>query len=173
MTKCMAPARTKNGPARRRMKFTARNLSKSPELPITTVRTRGQGARTQFSSLSWAGRLFSERAGSPANPRAMPASTHRPRGSSRRPAGPGRHRRRHIPVRAHDDNAPMPDNSAGLVYGTILVATLLSAESAVQGTYAKTVLGVIVALVTYWLALAYARFTGKRLEQETKATVGG
>lgn len=67
----------------------------------------------------------------------------------------------------------MPDNSAGLVYGTILVATLLSAESALQATYAKTVLGVVVALVTYWLALAYARFTGERLEQQTKATVGG
>ena len=67
----------------------------------------------------------------------------------------------------------MPDNAAGLVYGTILVATLLSAESALEQTYAKTVLGVIVALVTYWLALAYARFTGERLEQETRATVAG
>lgn len=67
----------------------------------------------------------------------------------------------------------MPDNAAGLVYGTILVATMLSAESALQETYAKTALGVIVALVTYWLALAYARFTGERLEQQTRATVGG
>ena len=67
----------------------------------------------------------------------------------------------------------MPDNAGGLVYGTILVATLLSAESALEETYAKTVLGVIVALVTYWLALAYARFTGERLEQQTRATVGG
>jgi hypothetical protein len=67
----------------------------------------------------------------------------------------------------------MPDNSAGLVYGTILVATLLSAESAVQETYLKTAVGVVVALVTYWLALAYARFTGERLEHKSKATVGG
>jgi hypothetical protein len=67
----------------------------------------------------------------------------------------------------------MPDNAAGLVYGTILVATLLSAESALRETYAKTVIGVLVALVTYWLALAYARFTGDRLEHETRATVGG
>ncbi len=66
----------------------------------------------------------------------------------------------------------MPDNAAGLVYGTILVATLLSAESAPRETYAKTVLGVLVALATYWLALAYARFTGERLEQGTKASVG-
>jgi hypothetical protein len=67
----------------------------------------------------------------------------------------------------------MPDNAAGLVYGTILVATLLSAESAVRETYAKTVVGVLVALVTYWLALAYARFTGERLEEGTGATLGG
>jgi hypothetical protein len=67
----------------------------------------------------------------------------------------------------------MPDNAAGLVYGTILVAALLSAESALEETYPKTVLGVLVALATYWLALAYARFTGERLEQGTRATVGG
>ncbi|MFZ1995037.1 MAG: hypothetical protein WAU75_13065 [Solirubrobacteraceae bacterium] len=67
----------------------------------------------------------------------------------------------------------MPDNAAGLVYGTILVATLLSAESALEETYPKTILGVLVALATYWLALAYARFTGERLEQGTRATVGG
>jgi hypothetical protein len=67
----------------------------------------------------------------------------------------------------------MPDNAAGLVYGTILVATLLSAESALQETYLKTIGGVLVALATYWLALAYARFTGERLEQQSRATVGG
>jgi hypothetical protein len=67
----------------------------------------------------------------------------------------------------------MPDNAAGLVYGTILVATLLSAESALKETYPKTILGGLVALATYWLALAYARFTGERLEQGTRATVGG
>ena len=38
----------------------------------------------------------------------------------------------------------MPDNAAGLVYGTILVATLLSAESALRETYVKTVIGVLV-----------------------------
>ncbi|MGH2893615.1 MAG: hypothetical protein ACRDPM_10175 [Solirubrobacteraceae bacterium] len=67
----------------------------------------------------------------------------------------------------------MPDNAAGLVYGTILVATLLSAESALQETYARSVLGVLIALATYWLALTYARFTGERLEQSSHATVGG
>jgi hypothetical protein len=67
----------------------------------------------------------------------------------------------------------MPDNAAGLVYGTILVATLLSAESAVRETYVKTVVGVLVALATYWLALAYARFTGERLEESSHATLSG
>jgi hypothetical protein len=67
----------------------------------------------------------------------------------------------------------MPDNAAGLVYGIILVATLLSAESAVRETYVKTVIGVLVATATYWLALTYARFTGERLERGTGATVGG
>jgi hypothetical protein len=67
----------------------------------------------------------------------------------------------------------MPENAAGLVYGIILVATLLSAESAVRETYPKTVVGVLVATATYWLALTYARFTGERLEQGTGATVGG
>lgn len=66
----------------------------------------------------------------------------------------------------------VPDNSAGLVYGTILVATLLSAESAIRETYVKTVVGVLIALITYWLALAYARFTGDRLEEKTGATIG-
>jgi hypothetical protein len=65
----------------------------------------------------------------------------------------------------------VPDNAAGLVYGIILVATLLSAESASQETYLKTVIGVLAAIVTYWLALAYARFTGERLEQKTRATI--
>jgi hypothetical protein len=67
----------------------------------------------------------------------------------------------------------MPENAAGLIYGTILVATLLSAESALKETYAKTALGVVVAITTYWLALAYARFTGERLEQGTRATAAG
>ena len=34
-------------------------------------------------------------------------------------------------------------------------------------------MGAVVALATYWLALTYARFTGERLEQATRATVRG
>jgi hypothetical protein len=65
----------------------------------------------------------------------------------------------------------MPDNAAGLVYGIILVATLLSAESAVHETYPKTIAGVLIALATYWLALTYSQFAGDRLEQGERATV--
>ena len=65
----------------------------------------------------------------------------------------------------------IPENAAGLVYGTILVATLLSAESAVRETYLKTILGVLIALATYWLALTYAGFTGERLEQKEGASL--
>jgi len=65
----------------------------------------------------------------------------------------------------------IPENAAGLVYGIILVATLLSAESAVRETYAKTFIGAIIALTTYWLALTYAGFTGERLEHKEGASL--
>ncbi|MFL5860064.1 MAG: hypothetical protein ACJ780_04690 [Solirubrobacteraceae bacterium] len=65
----------------------------------------------------------------------------------------------------------VPENAAGLVYGVILVATLLSAESALRETYAKTVVGVLIALTTYWLALTYSGFTGRRLEHEEGASL--
>jgi hypothetical protein len=56
-------------------------------------------------------------------------------------------------------------NPAGLVYGTILIATLLSAEYSRQETYLTTVGAVLIALMLYWLALAYSEFTGRRLEE--------
>lgn len=59
----------------------------------------------------------------------------------------------------------MPDNAGGLVYGTILVATLLSAESARRETYPKTVAAVLATLLAYWLTISYAEFTGERLER--------
>jgi hypothetical protein len=59
----------------------------------------------------------------------------------------------------------MPVNVGGLVYGTILVATLLSAESARQETYVKTVAAVAVALLAYWLTVSYSEFAGDRLER--------
>lgn len=51
-----------------------------------------------------------------------------------------------------------------LVYGTILVSTLLAAESAKHETYARTVVAVVIALALYWLAIAYAEDVGRRSE---------
>lgn len=59
----------------------------------------------------------------------------------------------------------MRENPAGLVYGTILIATLLSAEYSRRETYVTTVGAVLLALLLYWLALAYSEFTGRRLEE--------
>lgn len=58
-----------------------------------------------------------------------------------------------------------PANPGGLVYGTILVATLLAAESPRRETYPKTVAAVAVALLVYWLAASYAEYTGHRVRQ--------
>jgi hypothetical protein len=56
----------------------------------------------------------------------------------------------------------VPDNPGGLVYGTILVATLLAAENARHETYETTIGSVVLALIVYWLAISYATFTGAR-----------
>jgi hypothetical protein len=60
------------------------------------------------------------------------------------------------------DLLPLPENPGGLVYGTILVAALLSAESAKVHTYWDTLAGVALTEVIYWLALSYSEFTGER-----------
>jgi hypothetical protein len=59
----------------------------------------------------------------------------------------------------------MSPSPAGLVYGTIAIGALLTAESAQSETYAKSVAGVVIALLLYWLAYTYAEFTGQRLEK--------
>jgi hypothetical protein len=76
-------------------------------------------------------------------------------------------------IRPGDENAPMPANPARLVYGTILVATLLSAESVKQETYPKTIGAVAIALLLYWVANSYAEFTGDRIEQGEHFTYAG
>jgi hypothetical protein len=59
----------------------------------------------------------------------------------------------------------MSPSPAGLVYGTIAIGALLTAESAQSETYAKSVVAVVVTLLLYWLAYSYAEFTGQRLEK--------
>jgi hypothetical protein len=57
----------------------------------------------------------------------------------------------------------LPANPGGIVYGTILVATLLAAETPKRETYAKTVGAVVLSLLIYWLSIAYSEFTGHRV----------
>jgi len=59
----------------------------------------------------------------------------------------------------------MSPSPAGLVYGTIAIGALLTAESARSETYAKSVVAVVITLLLYWLAYSYAEFTGRRLER--------
>jgi hypothetical protein len=66
----------------------------------------------------------------------------------------------------------MPDNAGGLIYGTILVAALLSAESARRETYVKTIAAVLVTLVAYWLTISYSEFAGERLERAERFAYG-
>ena len=64
----------------------------------------------------------------------------------------------------------LPANPGGLVYGTILIATLLAAEPPRRETYARTVGAVLVAIIVYWLAVSYAEFTGERVRDEEAFT---
>jgi hypothetical protein len=71
------------------------------------------------------------------------------------------------------DLLPLPENPGGLVYGTILVAALLSAEAAKVETYWETLAGVAVTELIYWLALSYSEFAGDRVVDEQPFTFGG
>jgi len=71
------------------------------------------------------------------------------------------------------DELPLPTNPGGLVYGTILVAALLSAESAKVETYLDTLAGVALTEVIYWLALSYSEFAGHRVDEGLPFTISG
>jgi hypothetical protein len=58
----------------------------------------------------------------------------------------------------------MSPSPAGLVYGTIAVGALLSAESTRQETYLRSFIAVVITLALYWMAYTYAEFTGRRLQ---------
>lgn len=62
----------------------------------------------------------------------------------------------------------MRPDAGGIVYGTIVVATLLAAESAHAETFAKTVGAVVLAMLTYWLAVSYSHYSGERVEHERR-----
>jgi hypothetical protein len=67
----------------------------------------------------------------------------------------------------------MPDDPGGLVYGTMLVATLLAAESPGRETYSDTAGAVAIAVVVYWLARSYSAFAGQRARDGEAFTVSG
>ena len=67
----------------------------------------------------------------------------------------------------------MPVHSGGSVYGTILVATLLAAESPGRETYGETAGAVAVTLVVYWLTIAYAEYVGHRAGDGEHFTITG
>jgi hypothetical protein len=65
----------------------------------------------------------------------------------------------------------MPRNAARFVYGTIVVAVLLAAETAERETYGETVIAVVVALLLYWFAHAYAESAAERIADRARLTV--
>jgi hypothetical protein len=52
-----------------------------------------------------------------------------------------------------------------LVYGTMVVGTVLDAEGIKTETFSETILGVALAMVLLWLAHSYAALTAHRLSQ--------
>jgi hypothetical protein len=55
----------------------------------------------------------------------------------------------------------------------ITVSALLAAESASSETYSETVLGVVLALLLFWLAHAYSEFVARRAEEGERLTRAG
>jgi hypothetical protein len=67
-------------------------------------------------------------------------------------------------IRQQVKRLPLPTNPGGLVYGTILSATLISAEYAKAERYAGALGGIVIAEIIYWLALSYSEFAGDRVK---------
>ena len=68
---------------------------------------------------------------------------------------------------------PRPYNYGSAVYGLITVSALLAAESASRQTYAETVLGVVLALLIFWLAHGYSELIARRAEEGERLTRAG
>src|ERR1700749_767282 len=64
-------------------------------------------------------------------------------------------------------------NPWAVIYGTISVGALLAAESARSETYLETVGAVLITLVVYGLAHAYAELTEHRLVEGEPLTLSG
>jgi hypothetical protein len=70
-------------------------------------------------------------------------------------------------------NELMLANPAGLLYGAIMVGTLLAAESAKRETYVRTVGAVLIAMVLLWLVRGYTSFTAHRLRESAPLELSG
>jgi hypothetical protein len=62
------------------------------------------------------------------------------------------------------------ESTSGVVYGIIVVAALLAAESGRHESYLDTIASAAIAAALYWLAHAYAELLGHRLEQHERLT---
>jgi hypothetical protein len=56
-------------------------------------------------------------------------------------------------------------NPAGIIYGVLAIATVIAAEGTRRETFPKLLGASAIALALYWLAHAYARHLGSRLQQ--------
>ncbi len=59
-----------------------------------------------------------------------------------------------------------------MVYGILVIGSLLAAESARHETYLDTVASAVIAAALYWLAHAYAELLGHRLAHQQRLTLG-
>jgi hypothetical protein len=64
------------------------------------------------------------------------------------------------------------NNPGSAIYGTIAVGALLAAESVRRETYGKNIEAVVITLLIYWLAHAYADLAAVRLRSGERLTIG-
>jgi hypothetical protein len=64
------------------------------------------------------------------------------------------------------------ENPSGLVYGTIAVGAVLAVEGPHRETFVDTIGATLIILGLYWMAHAYARVTGRRLQTRQTLTAG-
>jgi hypothetical protein len=62
---------------------------------------------------------------------------------------------------------------SGAIYGTITAGALLAAEFSRRESYAKTIFALVLALVLYWLAHAYAANADRRIREQQQLTLKG
>jgi hypothetical protein len=60
---------------------------------------------------------------------------------------------------------------SGAIYGTITAGALLAAEFSRRESYGKTIFALVLALVLYWLAHAYAANADRRIREQQKLTL--